>query len=198
MPVKILCAGFSKDERAALEADVKPVMASRPREESWTISVVKTGRRLAVTVDGPDERIRGQNFVAERPQLRTSLTELLGRYGFSVSATSTPPVMTRPRPASTDAVPARFAPPPSHHRGGGFSPADEVEEEWEAPVAGERRDTHRCTTCERAFVVTYVALPNEPRETVAVACPHCWRVDRVEVGQNAALAKEYRADKVQA
>jgi hypothetical protein len=43
--------------------------------------------------------------------------------------------------------------------------------------------------------VTYEVLPNEPRQLVAVACPHCWKLDRVEVAEGAAIERAYRADK---
>jgi hypothetical protein len=202
MPFKILCAGFSKDERAALEADVKPVLSTRPRDENWTVSVVKTGHRLAVTVDGPDDRIRGQNFVTDPRDLRMSLSDLLVRFGFDAPSGSGAPggfaapsgVAARPTTVANVGPPRdRVAIPPNRARP---IHSAEPDEDWEAPVGGERHDTHRCSTCQKSFVVTYVALPNEAKETVSVACPHCWRVDRLEIGQNAALSKEYRADKV--
>jgi len=56
--------------------------------------------------------------------------------------------------------------------------------------------THQCEKCQRRFAVVYEALPNEPRYTVAVACPHCWEVDHIEIGENAALSKQYRADRL--
>jgi hypothetical protein len=44
-------------------------------------------------------------------------------------------------------------------------------------------------------VVSYELQPNEPSQLVAVACPHCWKLDRVEVGESAAIERAYRADK---
>jgi hypothetical protein len=57
------------------------------------------------------------------------------------------------------------------------------------------RDRHQCPSCNGSFVVTYEVQPNEPNQLVAVACPHCWKLDRVEVGESAAIERAYRADK---
>jgi hypothetical protein len=39
------------------------------------------------------------------------------------------------------------------------------------------------------------AQPGEPMETAPVACPHCWAVNRVSIGAEAALTRDYRAEK---
>jgi hypothetical protein len=57
------------------------------------------------------------------------------------------------------------------------------------------QDAHSCPSCSQRFVVHYEVHPGEPRQMVAVACPHCWKVDRVEVSESAALERAYRADK---
>jgi hypothetical protein len=66
-----------------------------------------------------------------------------------------------------------------------------------APQAGthQTRDTHTCPSCSAAFVVTYEVHPGEPHQLVAVACPHCWKLDHVEVAEGAAIERAYRADK---
>lgn len=61
--------------------------------------------------------------------------------------------------------------------------------------AGERRDRHACESCGRAFVVIYEAAADEPEQTAAVACPHCWEMNYVAVGKWAADGKDYRAEK---
>jgi DNA-directed RNA polymerase subunit RPC12/RpoP len=53
-----------------------------------------------------------------------------------------------------------------------------------------------CEKCRRAFVVHYDALPDEGQDTAPVACPHCWHVNHVLIGENAAETKDYRAEKV--
>jgi hypothetical protein len=199
MPLKTLCAGFSKDEKAAIESEVRKVLTGRPKEELWTVSVVKTGSRLAVTVDGPDERMKSKNFACERLGLKGELVGLLARHGFGPPGAAPPAPSSSPSPrpaASAPAPPMRPSPAASYSRG----PAPVEEEyDWEAPSAGgERRDTHRCPHCSGAFAVTYEQVANEPRQLVSVACPHCWKVDRVEVSESAALAREYKAHKLSA
>jgi DNA-directed RNA polymerase subunit RPC12/RpoP len=190
MAHKILCAGFNKDEKSAVEAQVKPVLAARPKEEAWTVSLVKTGSRLAVSVDGPDERLRAKNFVADLPELRKELSDLLGRAGFGPPGYAAPPPVRPAAPARDEAPPAAAAP---------GSSAPDGEYEWEPPPGpGERRDSYTCAKCNRRFAVIYDHNPKEPRQTVSVACPHCWQVDRVEVSEGAALAREYRAHKLNA
>jgi hypothetical protein len=53
----------------------------------------------------------------------------------------------------------------------------------------------RCEKCGAGFVVVYDAQPGEPMETAPVACPHCWAVNRVGIGAEAALTRDYRAEK---
>jgi hypothetical protein len=185
MPLKILCAGFSKDEKAAIESEVRKTLAARPSEELWNVSVVKTGSRLAVTVDGPDERLRSKNFAVERRELKGALADLLAHNGFGPPGSAPPPAPSGPSPMRASST-AGFARGP-----------EEGEYDWEPPTpGGERRDTHRCPSCSQPFAVTYDMVPNEPRQLVSVACPHCWKVDRVEVSESAALAREYKAHKL--
>jgi phage FluMu protein Com len=53
----------------------------------------------------------------------------------------------------------------------------------------------RCAKCGKAYVVVYEAAPDEPEESVAVACPHCWTVNHVLVAESAAESRDYRAEK---
>ena len=69
------------------------------------------------------------------------------------------------------------------------------------PAAGaagdpERRDTHTCDLCGRAYLLVYEAEPGEPLEESPVACPHCWQICRVQVARSASLGRDYRADKL--
>jgi hypothetical protein len=52
-----------------------------------------------------------------------------------------------------------------------------------------------CASCHGAFVVLYEAVPGEGQANVAVACPHCWHVNRLPIGENAAAVQDYRAEK---
>lgn len=123
MVAKIFCAGFDKHERAAVEGEVKPVLSTRPSDEAWTISVVKTGSRLAVSIDGPDERLRGKSLVAELPELREKLTHLLINSGFPVNAA---PIPAPPTPPRSVAPPSRPLAPPTSRPVAPPSPARTV------------------------------------------------------------------------
>ena len=45
------------------------------------------------------------------------------------------------------------------------------------------------------FVVIYDSTPDEGLERVPVACPHCWSLNQVLVGAEAAANTDYRAEK---
>jgi hypothetical protein len=65
------------------------------------------------------------------------------------------------------------------------------------PVVGpsdEQRERYTCATCKKVFAVVYCAYPNEGRSNVPVACPHCWQLNQVPVGNWAATGEEYRAE----
>ena len=52
-----------------------------------------------------------------------------------------------------------------------------------------------CERCRQSIRVTYEAQPEEPKEMVPLACPHCWAMNRVEIGAWAAVGGDYRAEK---
>jgi hypothetical protein len=265
MPLKILCAGYSKDEKFDIEKRVRSMFGPPLGDMEWTISLVKMGGQASVSVDGPDERIRAKSFMASPSGIEESLHDLLRNHGFDIpDPASTPPPVARsasrpplpltppPRAATPPPIPAprppapeprppapakrpeatsephRFfipAPPPSSSpvkppaaaprppapapkppstaqaRPAPPPPARGVSSPGlkarpSAPTAAQHvRDTHQCPSCDGRFVVAYEMLANEPRQLVAVACPHCWKLDRVEVAEGAAIERAYRADK---
>ena len=239
MAVKILCAGYGKDEKFELEKQVRSIFGPPLSHQEWSISLVKLGGQVSVSVDGPDERVRGKSFLAAPRSLRDSLCDLLTTNGFELpppeaafeshAAVSRPhkaaPPPSRPAPAPVarptaephrmfvPAAPLRTpaaspAPAPSRARGGSSSgrfqagtvprpatPAPPAKGGKGSASGRHARDTHTCPSCQGTFVVTYEVLPNEPRQLVAVACPHCWKLDRVEVAEGAAIERAYRADK---
>jgi DNA-directed RNA polymerase subunit RPC12/RpoP len=169
MGLKILAAGCSKEDRERVEHRVKAGRGARPAGESWAVSLVKTGGKWSVTVDGPDNRLRGFTFLSSEPRLSASLTEALQGAGF-LGLPSSAPTPSGP-PPRMPASPPRSIP------------------------AGERRDRHECGDCGKPFLVCYEAQANESQETVSVACPHCWERNVVSVGQWAATGRDYRAEK---
>ena len=171
MSLKILCAGCSLEERAAVEAEVAAGLGARAQNEPWTVSLVKIGDRWSVTLEGPDRATRGQNFMAAPGRLRQSIAEALTG-GVPDAA---------PRPASR---PVR--PPPATP---GSGPAT-------SGSSGERRDRHQCSKCGKPYVIVYETEAGEPTETVPVACPRCWQIDHVAVAQSAGINRDYRVDAV--
>jgi len=66
------------------------------------------------------------------------------------------------------------------------------------PVASpgaEARVPHVCERCQQPFVVAYESRPDETRVLAAVACPHCWEINHLEIGEWAAAGRDYRAEK---
>jgi hypothetical protein len=55
--------------------------------------------------------------------------------------------------------------------------------------------THACENCGQRFRVLFESTPGEERHPAPVACPHCWHVNRVPVGDEAAVNGDYRAEK---
>ncbi len=64
-----------------------------------------------------------------------------------------------------------------------------------AETGSEQRERVVCESCRQAFFVSYEAQPSEGRVETPVACPHCWQINRVEVGAWAAAGRDYRAEK---
>jgi len=67
MSLKIMCAGCSKEERAAVEAGVRAGLGERTRRDPWTVSLVKFGTGWSVTVDGPTIKGRRTSFMVPGP-----------------------------------------------------------------------------------------------------------------------------------
>src|SRR3954447_7074736 len=112
MAAKILCAGFDKAERGSVESEVRHVLSQRPSDEAWTVSVVKTGGRLAVSVDGPDDRLRGKSLVVDLAEVREKLSQLMLNSGFPVD-TGTPAAVAPPAVKTRTATATPLPAPPS-------------------------------------------------------------------------------------
>ena len=115
MPLKIMCAGCSKDEREPAEASVKAALAGAAG--SWTVSLVKIGRQWSMTVDGPE--IKHKTLVVPEGGIRQAIQELLPsdapasvRPAASVPATAprTPPAPAPVAPRNPPPTPPGTAP----------------------------------------------------------------------------------------
>jgi hypothetical protein len=174
MSLKVLCAGCSKEERAAVEAEVAAALGTRARNDPWTVSLVKLGDRWSVTLEGPDRATRGTAFMAPATGLRESISDALNKGVPAPGAPSTPRGPAAPGTARLPRIP-------------------------NAAGAGsrvERRERHACSKCRRGYVIVYEAEAGEPEETVPVACPRCWQIDHVAVAQSAGLSSDYRVETV--
>lgn len=149
-------AGVERDERGAIEAEVRGAFAGRDPAERWSVSLVRLGRTWSVTLRGPGERFQSLSFTAEEHRLAEAIGAALGSEG-----EDRPPELGPSR-----------------------SPAGML--------------THvslTCARCRQSIRVTYEAQPDEPSEKAPLACPHCWAMNRVEIGAWAAVGGDYCAEK---
>jgi hypothetical protein len=167
MGVRVFCAGCSADERSAAESAVRSALSGRPAHEAWQVSLVKVKDRWSMTVEASDAGLQRLALVAPEGRIREALLEAIATPTADVPATISDPW----RPGY-----AESAVPP-------------------VTAAGERHEAVVCEGCQRPFVVSYWSEPAEPLEEVPVACPHCWQIARALIGQNAALSRDYRANK---
>ena len=97
MPLKIMCAGCSKDERDTAESIVKAALGTATG--SWMISLVKIGRQWSVTVDGPE--VKQKTLMVPDGSIPQALRDLVP-----------PPPAPAPEPAPPPAPPVAAVPPP--------------------------------------------------------------------------------------
>ena len=64
-----------------------------------------------------------------------------------------------------------------------------------SPASGPRHDRHECVQCHQRFGVIFEAVAGEPEQLTPVACPHCWHMNHVLVGETAADTSDYRAER---
>lgn len=208
-----MCAGCSKDEREQAESDVRKALGARADgSETWIVSVVKVQGRWSVTLDGP--AIRALACTAPPGHLGQAIREALDAKTGAAAAHSAPPPPAAaaapappraatapaagvPRTAAAPSAPASAARPPAASASAARPPAASA-----APAPAPRPapaaaagDSHACENCAQRFRVVYDAMPGEERRPAPVACPHCWHLNRVPVGENAAADGDYRAEK---
>ena len=64
------------------------------------------------------------------------------------------------------------------------------------PPGDTRRDSQECSRCRKPFAVVYELRQGEGLRRMPVACPHCWQMNYVEIGQWAASGHDYRAERL--
>jgi len=75
--LKIMVAGVDKDARGAIEATVLQALGPRAASGPWSISVVSLAGKWSVTLDGPDDRLRGVSFMADSSRLGEAIREAI-------------------------------------------------------------------------------------------------------------------------
>ena len=217
MSLKVMCAGCSAEERERAESDVRRALGARAAgSETWIVSVINLQSRWSVTLDGPG--IRALNCTAPPGRLVEAIQEALqprtGAPPPAASPSASPglPVAGREpdvRPAGRAApaaapaaatAPSRAAPAAPPRSAPLPTPADNDNAPAGArsaisPATGPRRDRHECAQCHQRFGVTFDAIAGEPEHMSPVACPHCWHMNHVLVGETAADTSDYRAEK---
>jgi hypothetical protein len=219
MSLKVMCAGCSVEERERAESDVRRALGARAAGgETWIVSVINLQSRWSVTLDGPG--IRALNCTAPPGRLAEAIQDALqARIGAPPTAAApaaspaapaaaaapvvrpaaTPPArpavaaaapVRSPVPATTAPAPPRSAPAPTP-----ANTAPAVARSAISPASGPRRDRHECVQCHQRFAVAFEAIAREPEHMAPVACPHCWHVNHVLVGETAADTSDYRAEK---
>jgi hypothetical protein len=74
-----MVAGVDKDSKGAVEASVRQGLGPQIAPGPWSVSIVNLAGKWSVTLDGPDERLRGVSFVADRDRLAESIREIVDR-----------------------------------------------------------------------------------------------------------------------
>ncbi len=77
MSLKILIAGCAKEEKDQVGSSVKKAFADRPKDEPWSVSVVKIANQFSVEINGPDPRTKRLSLVAPLGNLIGSLREAI-------------------------------------------------------------------------------------------------------------------------
>jgi hypothetical protein len=70
-----MVAGVDKDVRREVEASVRLALGPQGRLGPWSISVVSMAGKWSVTMDGPEERLRGLSFVVDDGRLADAIRD---------------------------------------------------------------------------------------------------------------------------
>lgn len=109
-----------------------------------------------------------------------------------------PPTPAAGRAATPPTRAAAPVPAPAAPRPGATTPAPAAAPAARPTVSaasGPRRVPLECVQCHQRFHVTFEAIAGEPEHMTPVACPHCWHMNQVLIGETAADTSDYRAEK---
>jgi len=81
MSLKIMIAGCAKEEKDEVGSSVKKAFADRPKDEPWSVSVVKIANQWSVEINGPDARYKALSLVAPLGDLTGSLRTAIAGAG---------------------------------------------------------------------------------------------------------------------
>ncbi len=103
--LRIMVAGVDKDARGAVEASVRQALGSQAERGPWSISVVSLAGRWSVTLDGPEDRLRGLSFAVDQHRLADAIREAVqGHPGTPGNGgTATPATTPAATPAGSEA-----------------------------------------------------------------------------------------------
>jgi hypothetical protein len=107
MPLRVLAAGGSKEEKDRVEAAVRGVFASRS-SETWFVSLVKVREQWSVTLDGPG--LRAVTLLTAESRIREEIGAAL-RGGSPGGPLEAPSPASSPAAAPAPAAPAPVTPP---------------------------------------------------------------------------------------
>ncbi len=93
-----MIAGCAKEEKDEVGSSVKKAFADRPKDEPWSVSVVKIANQFSVEINGPDARTRGLSLIAPLGNLTGSVREAITGAGnrAAPSAPLTPSTKSAP------------------------------------------------------------------------------------------------------
>jgi hypothetical protein len=91
MSLRIMIAGCAKDEKDEVGSSVKKALADRPKDEPWSVSVVKIASQWSVEINGPEARYKGLSLVAPLGDLTGSLRKAIAGAGNRPAAPAAAP-----------------------------------------------------------------------------------------------------------
>ncbi len=104
MSLNIMIAGCAKDQKDSVESSVRTVLAERPAEESWNVSLVLLANQWSIDIDGPEPRHKGLSLVVPASELTTSLKQAIHEASTAPAATAEPPTATSSGGTNGEAV----------------------------------------------------------------------------------------------